>query len=340
MRTLNLSQIGQYCTVSSTVAQSENEQAWLQARTRGIGGSDVGAICGVNPWSSALQIYFNKTGQFQEEREPDDASKERMHFGHVLEPVVANEFEARNPGLFCVEANCSFKSISYDFLLANVDRFILDENDNIVGLLECKTAGAQMASEWEAGDIPLSYYYQVQHYMFVTGIHKGWICCLAGGNKFFQYDIFFDEDLYTRVILPQLEHFWNDCVLKLQEPAIQSADNDLFNDLFSADKLEEEPVTFAIEYDKIAEEYLEIKQRQKEDKKRIEELQAIIKQGLATHVRGFSPLHEFVWSPRTRTSVDSTYLRTHYPDIYEECTKTTEYRQMSVKAVNYENLSF
>lgn len=340
MPVLNLAQIEAYCTVSSYAVQEQDEGAWLQARTKGIGGSDVGAICGVNPWSSALQIYFNKTGQFQEEREPDEAAKERMHFGHVLEPVVANEFEDRNPGLFCVEAKCSLKSVHHDFLLANVDRFVIDCNDNIVGILECKTAGAQMASEWEAGDIPLSYYYQVQHYMYVTGIHRGWICCLAGGNKFFQYDIFFDEDLYTKVILPQLESFWFNNVLKLQEPAIQSADNELFSDLFSAGDIDEEPITFDKDFDAIGKEYLEIKQRQKEDKKRIEELQAIIKQKLTTHVRGYSPTHEFVWSPRTRTSVDSTYLRTHYPDIYDECTTTTSYRQMSVKAVSDENLGF
>ncbi len=337
---LNLAQLEGYCTVSSTAVQSENEEAWLAARTRGIGGSDVGAICGVNPWSSALQIYFNKTGQFQEEREPDDASKERMHFGHVLEPIVANEFEERNPGLFCEEANCSFKSVFHEYLLANVDRFVLDENGTIVGILECKTAGAQMASEWEAGEIPVSYYYQVQHYMYVTGIHRGWICCLAGGNKFFQYDIFFDEDLYTSVILPQLSHFWNDCVLKLQEPEVQSADSDLFNELFSADKIEDEPITFEQEFEAIGKEYLEIKQRQKEDKKRIEELQALIKQKLSTHIRGYSPTYEFVWSPRTRTSVDSSYLRVHYPEIYDECTTTTSYRQMSVKAVNNEDFGF
>lgn len=337
---LNLAQLEGYCTVSSTAVQSENEDAWLAARTRGIGGSDVGAICGVNPWSSALQIYFNKTGQFQAEREPDDASKERMHFGHVLEPIVANEFEERNPGLFCEEANCSFKSVFHEYLLANVDRFVLDENGTIVGILECKTAGAQMASEWEAGEIPVSYYYQVQHYMYVTGIHRGWICCLAGGNKFFQYDIFFDEDLYTSVILPQLSHFWNDCVLKLQEPEVQSADSDLFNELFSADKIEDEPITFEQDFEAIGKEYLEIKQRQKEDKKRIDELQALIKQKLSTHVRGYSPTYEFVWSPRTRTSVNSAYLRVHYPEIYDECTTTTSYRQMSVKAVNNEDLGF
>ena len=333
-------QLRDSCSVSSTSVQALDEQAWLQARTRGIGGSEVGSICGVNPWSSALQVYFSKTGQFQEEQEPSDASKERMHFGHVLEPVVASEFEERNAGLHCEEANCSFKSNGYEFLLANVDRFVLDESGTVVGILECKTASEQMASEWEAGDIPASYYYQVQHYMYVTGIHRGWICCLVGGNKFFQYDIFFDQDLYTNTILPQLISFWNDCVLKLKEPQVQSADNELFNTLFN-DVQEQEPVDLNDSiFEAVGKEYLEIKARQKADSKRIEELQAIIKQHLQNSERGYSPSYEFKWSPRVRRSVDSTYLKAHYPQIYEECIRSTEYRQMSVKETVHEDLGF
>ena len=41
------------CNILSTVTQEEDEKGWLRNRTRGIGGSDVGAICGVNKWSSA-----------------------------------------------------------------------------------------------------------------------------------------------------------------------------------------------------------------------------------------------------------------------------------------------
>ena len=330
----------EHCSVSSTAAQSVDEQAWLAARTKGIGGSDVGSICGVNPWSSALQVYFNKTGQFQEEREPDKAAQERMHWGHMLEHVVADEFELRNPNLHCIEADCSFKSNTHEFLLANVDRFVVDENGQFVGILECKTANSLMASEWEAGDIPLSYFYQVQHYMYVTGLHRGWICCLVGGNKFFQYDIFFDADLYTGTILPILETFWNNNVLKLKEPEVQGADNDLFNTLFPTDKIDDEPAQFDTSFDEIGKAYLEAKQKEKAAKKEVEELQAKIKQHLQQKTTAYSPGYEFVWKPRTRTSVDSTMLKTMYPDVYEAVAKTTTYRQMSVKAVNNEDISF
>ena len=61
------------CTVFSTVSQAEDEEAWVKARTRGIGGSDVGAICGVSPFTSARQIYLSKTGQFDEALKINDA---------------------------------------------------------------------------------------------------------------------------------------------------------------------------------------------------------------------------------------------------------------------------
>ena len=340
---MNLSivdQVSDSCSVASTAVQSVDERAWLHARTMGIGGSEVGSICGVNPWSSALQVYFNKTGQYQDDIEPDDAAKERMHWGHVLEPVVAQEFESRNPGLKCVEADCSFKSNKVEYLLANVDRFVVNESGTIVGLLECKTANSLMAAEWEAGEIPISYYYQVQHYMFVTGIHKGWICCLVGGNKFFQYDIFFDEDLYTKTILPALKTFWNDNVLKLTEPSAQSADSELFSELFPADATTDEPISLDLSFDDIGKQYMEAKRIEKEAKKRVEELQAQIKQTLMASTHGFSPSYEFAWVPRTRSSVDSATLKALYPDVYEACVKTTTYRQMSVKALNNEEIGF
>ena len=320
------------CTLLSDVKQEDNEEQWLKTRSKGIGGSDVGAICGVNNWTSARQIYFNKTGQFQDQTEPSYAAKERMHFGHVLESVVANEFEERNPEYCCIEADGTYSSKAFDFLLANVDRLVINLEDlNIAGILECKTASESMNEEWANGNVPMSYYYQVQHYMFVTGIHRAWICCLVGGNKFYQYDIFFDEQLYTKHILPELINFWQNCVLKLQEPSTQAADDDFFNKLF-ASPTEEEPVELTT-FDDLGDKLIALKIQQKELDKEIKALQAQVKAELGEHTVGYSPSYEFKWSPRTRTGIDSTKLRSEYPEVYDDCITTTSYRQMSIKKV-------
>ena len=36
---------------------------WLRLRKSGIGGSDAGAICGVNPYSSAKKVFQDKTSE-------------------------------------------------------------------------------------------------------------------------------------------------------------------------------------------------------------------------------------------------------------------------------------
>ena len=38
-------------------------EEWLRYRKTGIGGSDAGAICGLNPYVSPMSVYFDKTSE-------------------------------------------------------------------------------------------------------------------------------------------------------------------------------------------------------------------------------------------------------------------------------------
>lgn len=328
-----LADILSICDIHSKVIQDVDEEGWLNARNSGIGGSEVGSICGVNKWSSALQVYLRKTNMYEEEHSL--SAKERMHWGHMLEPVVAQEFEARFPDFFCVEPGCTLKRKDAPYLLANVDRFVLDKQTRkIIGILECKTANENLNEEWANGEVPISYMYQVQHYLYVTGLKHAWISCLVGGNKFYTYDIFFDEQLYTSVIKPALDEFWFENVLKLQEPKVQSADNGFFDTLFVADSTANEPVSLADnKFDIIGDQLSSLKAQKKQIEEEIDKLQAEIKAALQDHIIGYSPSYEYKWSPRSRTGIDSTLLRTEYPEVYDACSKVTTYRQMSIKKV-------
>ena len=37
-----------------------DKKEWLRYRKLGIGGSDAGAICGLNPYRTAIQVYQDK----------------------------------------------------------------------------------------------------------------------------------------------------------------------------------------------------------------------------------------------------------------------------------------
>ena len=60
---------------------------WLRLRKSGIGGSDAGAICGVNPYSSAMKVFRDKTSDVVEELD-----NEAVRIGHDLEDYVAQRF--------------------------------------------------------------------------------------------------------------------------------------------------------------------------------------------------------------------------------------------------------
>ena len=69
----------------STLQLSHKE--WLQYRKMGIGGSDAGAVCGVNPYVSSMQVFLDKTSAVEEAED-----KEAMRQGRDLEQYVAERF--------------------------------------------------------------------------------------------------------------------------------------------------------------------------------------------------------------------------------------------------------
>ena len=64
---------------------------WLKERQCGIGGSDVGAILGVNKYKTPFEVYLEKTEPITEVGEHSESA----YWGDQFEEVVAKEFEKR-----------------------------------------------------------------------------------------------------------------------------------------------------------------------------------------------------------------------------------------------------
>lgn len=64
--------------VVSTLEMPHEE--WLRYRKKGIGGSDAGAICGVNKYRSAVSVFLDKTteqtSEFVNEQEVETVDAE------------------------------------------------------------------------------------------------------------------------------------------------------------------------------------------------------------------------------------------------------------------------
>lgn len=107
-----------------------------------------GAICGLNPWRSPIDVYVDKTN----EKIEAEVETEAMRVGTDLEDYVARRF-CEATGKKVHRKNVMMQSEEYPFMLANVDRIVTGEK----ALLECKTANAYAAEQWSDGKCPESY---------------------------------------------------------------------------------------------------------------------------------------------------------------------------------------
>lgn len=324
------------CKVLSTAEQDVDEEAWLAARTKGIGGSDIGTICGVNKYSTPRLLYFKKTGQYEDSETMgfSEAAKERMHFGHKLEPVVADEYVQRT-GKRAVICPATLQHKDYPWALANIDRVLVDENDTPYGLLEIKTADARLLKDWENGDMPTSYIYQLQWYLFVTNLEYGAFAALIGGNRFVMIEVWRNDALIHEEMVPKADTFWNYNVRNMIVPEVTGvdADGDMNKELYAnVEKDTEAILEDAEDYDLaqyILESKAEIKRLETEVKKATFKLQTKI----GTKERGVTPGHIISWKPVTTKRVDSDTLKTEYPEVYAACVRPSTYRRFTIKGV-------
>ena len=185
----------------------------LEIRKTGIGGSDAAAVLGLNPYCSPIQLWDRKVGLVDD---PDLSDNQAVHFGNVLEDVVAAEYERRT-GNKVRRRNQTFRHREHPFMLANIDRSV----DGQRKVLECKTAGAFInADEWGPSgtdQVPQQYLIQCAHYMAVMDYDSADLAVLIGGRDFRVYHIARDRELEAMIIERERE-FWS-CVQERIMPA-------------------------------------------------------------------------------------------------------------------------
>jgi putative phage-type endonuclease len=188
---------------------------FLQRRKCGIGGSDVAAVLGVSPWRTPYQLYKDKTEDYIDVQESDI-----LHFGNVLENVIANEFMRRN-GKKVHRCNKLYRHKEHPELIANIDRRIVGG-----GILECKTCSAWASKKFgESGDeVPDQYMLQCQHYMHVIKVPETTLAVLIGGNDYREFEISYHKDL-AEFAANKCVGFWQNHVVPRIPPPATIADN-------------------------------------------------------------------------------------------------------------------
>lgn len=300
-------------------------QEWLEDRRKGMGGSDVATVLGLNKYKSVYQLWLEKTGQV----EVTSAQSEAAYWGNTLEEVVAEEFSKRT-GKKVRKRNQVFEHQKYHFLRANIDRDVVGEN----AVLECKTANQYLANEWDEDEIPIQYICQVQHYMNVLNLDYVYFAVLIGGQKFIWKKMERDQELID-MITEKLVEFWTENVEKGIEPAIDGlkATSDFLTQRYldTEDNQTELNAAFDENIANLA--------RLKSDRKIIDEnitlLENELKQALGKSdaTIGITPNNIVSWKKTQSKRLDKKKLAEKYPDIAadEEIYSISSTKRLTIK---------
>lgn len=308
-------------------------EAWLLARKKGIGGSDISALVGLNKYKSPMKLYLNKIGEDPEDDEiftVNDqggfvSGSEAAYWGHKHEQTVADEFYLRT-GMKVRRRNAILQHDDHPWALANVDRLIVGKKEG----LECKTASEYLNDQWTDESIPDAYYVQCQWYMAVTGLEKWHIAALIGGNKFRHFPVDRDEEL-IEILLEKAEKFWKENVQAKNPPAWDGSDSstDLLNAMYP--NAEDQAIDLPGYLSSKLKRHDEIKETEKEIKEEKKEIENEIKGLLGETKHGYVNDRKITWSRFTTEKFDKKSFKKDHPEIFNQYVSEGKSSKFSIK---------
>ena len=184
---------------------------FLKRRRSGLGGSDVGAIMGVDQYKDGLDVYLDKVDP------GPDFDSPAMERGRYLEPVVSKLYEVTSGrrlqhGKFRRDQRNKHLIGSPDRIIKPTGRKPYAADVSSPGVLEIKTANRFVLKKMKEQGLPKNYILQLQHYMGLSGTSWGAFAVLCPDPwEFLTFTVEFDQELYDRVC-DVLQRFWDDHV--------------------------------------------------------------------------------------------------------------------------------
>ena len=301
---------------------------WLRSRQNGIGGSDASAILGFNKWMSPFELYVEKTKTITMDDVLASQDNEAIHWGNVLEDIVAEEF-SRRTGKKVRRRNQTFRHAEYPFMHANIDRDVVGER----ALLECKTTNAFNSDAWEGDLIPPAYMCQIQHYMAVLDYDKAYIAVLIGGQKFVWKEVERDEEFIELMIAAEKD-FWENHVLAGTPPEIDGSTSasELLKEMYPEDNGERIMLP-SDEAEMLIEAIESIKSEVKEKQKLQKEYENKLKLLIGEAEYGVTPKYEVRHQTITSNRFDRAALKKAHPEIEKKFQKESTYRRLNIKKI-------
>jgi len=186
----------------------------LKIRSKGIGGSEVAAVCGLNPYMRPIDVYLTKIGAAEFE---ETFHTER---GTFIEEGLIKWYAHR------------YKRAKIDFpgTLIHADHPLVIATPDAVAddkcVVEIKAPHWRTADQWgepESDEIPDYYLPQTQWEMAVTGKKQADVVAFIDGN-IQRHQVLFSQRLFE-ALLEQAERFWRNHVVARKPPPEDGSDS-------------------------------------------------------------------------------------------------------------------
>lgn len=311
--------------------------AWLRARRDGIGGSEVGALIGVNEHETPFSVWSKK--QSGETKDLSDVPA--VEWGHRMEEVVAQK-TAEQAGVVSRFGGGLWARTDRPYLRVTPDRLATRPRSwKAIGVIESKTAGSD--EHWRSGTItpggqgtgsaPLSYQAQVQWQLGILGLKVGWLGCFVMGmeRNFHTVEIHYDRGWFSEMA-HAAEQFWVDHVQGDEIPM-----HDLRHPITEGllKDLNPEVVRPSVDLPEGSEGWLtayhQAKVRLAEAERDMDEATNFFRLWTGDAGAGYLGTRKVVSYPTCSTSrVDVAKLREEYPEVAEAVTVRSTYRRLTV----------
>jgi len=275
---------------------------WLNWRQKGIGGSDIASVCGINPWKSSLALYYEKTQQIKE----DGQENLPAELGTYLEPFLKGKFEK----WFKEYEGLDIKVESLPYILqhptnlialANLDGIVYHPNDKEYCIVEYKTTSERNYKEWEEDKLPDYYYLQTQWYLYVTNCNFCYLAFLIGNRRF---DVKFIQrnDEIIKQLTEKANYFWNNFVIPKIPPAPDGTESsgEILSMLYPKEEEGKIITLEGEEYLKAMNDLEELKLKKKEAELNIDKINQIFKAKMGTAEIAICGSKKITWKEQER----------------------------------------
>ncbi len=194
-----------------------------EQRRKGIGSSDVAAVCGLSPYpdSTPHTVYLEKLGL------ASFGGNAATEIGDALEEPIARLAAEKLRATALVKCTRTYSVIGHEWRLATPD-FYVTLPDSGARILEIKNVGFRSAFRWGpehdgVNGVPVHVIAQVQWQMLVTGERFAMVAALIGGSEVRTYHVPYDADL-AAALEERAKRFWTRHILARVPPSVDGSE--------------------------------------------------------------------------------------------------------------------